>query len=1015
MFYLPVNMEIYGGFFGNEVLFSQRSWQNHPTELDGDLGVQNSSADNAFHVLFIDGTTSKGAINSTTIVDGFIIRNGNANNPNFQLAVAYGGGIYNAGSGAGSNCSPTIRNCRILDNYGSFGGGVYNDGSADGQCDPIFTNCSFIDNAAQFGGGAMNSGINGGQCDATFINCLFSQNQASNQGGGLYNNGFQGSTQLYFGNCSFSQNSATNEGGTMRNQGDSGIGLVTIENAIIWSNGNEFSNQSATVSLDYSILNDGTDDGVVSLPPGVSGANNLDHDPLFVDAANNDLKLQVNSPAIDMGSSAASGLSGITQDIAGEQRVINGTVDMGAFESQCPAALNFGNTIYVKKDATGAADGSSWENAYTDLQDALDFSCNCVAEGVLLPIWVAADTFVPSRDRYGNTNPVDPYAKTFYISGEVEVYGGFTGTESNLNERDWLTNKTIISGDFPEDGVGGAFAITGLTIDGTSDKGGITNTCLIDGLTFLRAQNLLRNEGSGAGAVCSPSIENCHFLYATQGIVNEGNYSGISSPLIKNCVFDSMWFFNIYNVGVGGNSSPVIDQCLFLGGLHPGTSMNFGSVIQNNGTVGGIANPVISNCTFRDIKVAGELIANGGSGGESSPTIVNCSFTDNVSDGFGVIGNNGRDGVSSPVITNCSFSNNEGWFAGAISNDAIRGESKPVITNCSFVNNSGDPGSYGNAGAIYNRASNNNPAENGVLMLTLNNVIFWGNTSTAAASGDNISQTDIALTEMNNSIFEDDSADGNVVLPAGVSGTGNIDFNPQFVDAANNDLQLTQYSPAIDLGDKTVAQLSGVDTDLAGNMRVFGIQVDAGAYEFQDYVCDDINLSLGSNSQTTGTYSGRSTLVSSATIEPGENVLYTAGQSITLSPGFHAKEGADFHAIIASCAQAQTFSYPPEDYTAPEDIPESPTVLVKELSLSLSPNPVKSRAAITLYLPEAGVASLELYSVGGVLLESVQGWANFTQGYHSFELKAQKYSPGLYFLVVRHKGGVLNKRLVISD
>ena len=57
----------------------------------------------------------------------------------------------------------------------------------------------------------------------------------------------------------------------------------------------------------------------------------------------------------------------------------------------CPAALSGGATVfYVDIDATGASDGSSWENAFNDLQDALALPAGPeveirVAEGIYKP------------------------------------------------------------------------------------------------------------------------------------------------------------------------------------------------------------------------------------------------------------------------------------------------------------------------------------------------------------------------------------------------------------------------------------------------------------------------------------------------------------------------------------------------------------------------------------------------------------------------------------------------------
>ena len=75
--------------------------------------------------------------------------------------------------------------------------------------------------------------------------------------------------------------------------------------------------------------------GIDNEPDRLVGSNNINSDPLFVDAGNGNFRLQESSPCIDVGNNAA--VVGST-DLDGRPRIFDGdddsvaTVDMGAYE-----------------------------------------------------------------------------------------------------------------------------------------------------------------------------------------------------------------------------------------------------------------------------------------------------------------------------------------------------------------------------------------------------------------------------------------------------------------------------------------------------------------------------------------------------------------------------------------------------------------------------------------------------------------------------------------------------------
>jgi hypothetical protein len=177
----------------------------------------------------------------------------------------------------------------------------------------------------------------------------------------------------------------------------------------------------------------------------------------------------------------------------------------------------------------------------------------------------------------------------------------------------------------------------------------------------------------------------------------------------------------------------------------------------------------------------------------------------------------------SQALANVVFSRNlSGADGGGLFIDDV---ANLTLTNVSMSGNQ----AVGVGGGIYN--------VNGTL--ALKNSILWGNTDASPGFLTDQVSSETAFTITDSLIPE---------CPANANCQGQIiTLDPQFADAAGDDLRLTGFSPAIDQGN--VAHLPAdtldldddgdtaevIPLDLAGNLRVYGDSVDMGAYEVQCY------------------------------------------------------------------------------------------------------------------------------------------------------------------------------------
>ena len=292
-----------------------------------------------------------------------------------NVVTNLGGAILN--SGDAGECSPTITQCTFTSNQAfavglnSSGGAIINDVRNNGTTSALIENCTFTNNISIFSGGAISNisrPNDGGTSSPTIRNCSFVGNVAQNHVGGAINNiayqtpmnkpGFAhsrienclfrsnsaayggaaynysetgGSCKPKFVNCTFNNNSAAIFGGTLgSNKAGSGITDVSVANSIFLGNSGTDKNISIQNVTAFNISNSLLDEA--TCPAGATcGAGMIfNQNPLFVNQGSGDLRLQLCSPAINVGDNT--GISGT--DLDGNPRIALTTVDMGAYEFQ---------------------------------------------------------------------------------------------------------------------------------------------------------------------------------------------------------------------------------------------------------------------------------------------------------------------------------------------------------------------------------------------------------------------------------------------------------------------------------------------------------------------------------------------------------------------------------------------------------------------------------------------------------------------------------------------------------
>lgn len=331
----------------------------------------------------------------------------------------------------------------------------------------------------------------------------------------------------------------------------------------------------------------------------------------------------------------------------------------------------FAQTIFVKADAAGANNGTSWANAFTKLEPAL----TAAAPGQ--NIWVAAGTYRPD-------STVNPLTKDFLLQSGVNLWGGFAGTETALNQRNLLANVTVLSGDLTGNDIVGDFAqkrtdnsIHILRVE----NGNAADRSIVDGFRFQGGNTLAtstdvtRTRGAAVFAVAKLTLRNCLFTdnFATAGIVmaNGPSSTGI---LVDRCIFEG----NLAATSCAGVQMLTVTGGEVNNSIFRNNNTNRGCLYLDNST--GV---VVDSCLFEGNKTTGQFFASTMYIWQSSYSVTNCTFRGNETYNA-LVYNDGRNGGKSSLWENCLFENNKATNNGA---GLYNWQANVTARNCTFRNN----------------------------------------------------------------------------------------------------------------------------------------------------------------------------------------------------------------------------------------------------------------------------------------------------------------------------------------
>lgn len=633
--------------------------------------------------------------------------------------------------------------------------------------------CTVRNNIAQGKGGGV-YGLNG-----QYANCLFTNNESGNEGGGVY------ADNVVFVNCDIVKNKSGNEGA-----GIYSVFTSLLTNCVLWNNvyNNANSSYAGRQCILYSAIEGGCPgESNITLAHNNNGRGQFH--PNFVKPATVigidtsifgfNYALTDSSVLMNRGNNMAA--EGFNTDIYGQQRIQEGTIDIGCYESTFDTIIPIlasTDTIYVKAGGAGNYSGQSWDNACASLCDALTMAS---LRDQRTTIWVAKGTYYGEQD----------FENAFTIPAHTDVYGGFAGNEPgnyDLSLRNFDVNECILSGNNCQ------------RVLFQADTFSNEDAVIWDGFTISNG-NIITN-GAGAYIQDNFTLQNCEI--SENYTIGNGYGGGIYAEATLNgrCIIKNCYIHNNACQGAAGGlyaKNAIIDSCT----IAENTSNSTGGLYALSSHV--------QDCTIEE-NIASQMAGVYSIGS----TFDRCQIVRNIA-------NYSAGGFTSAYntrISNCLIANNTGIPGGV----KVARDQDFTMINCDVVNNNSPHTVAGfiNDFIYFSQYSGGR--------IYLYNCIFWGNKTNYLP--DLFSTNNYSYFYISHCAFEGVDIEGNenINLSSYNDGFSLSQNYVRFNDPSHDNFTLHQSSICIDRGDASVVSDS---LDLVHHTRIKGFDVEMGCYEVE--------------------------------------------------------------------------------------------------------------------------------------------------------------------------------------
>ena len=240
-----------------------------------------------------------------------------------------------------------------------------------------------------------------------------------------------------------------------------------------------------------------------------------------------------------------------------------------------------------------------------------------------------------------------------------------------------------------------------------------------------------------------------------------------------------------------------------------------------------------------------------------------------------------------------------------------------------------------------------------------------------------------------------------------VGATLNAILSDQFSKLRDGDFYFYENDPAFTAAERNTIDNTTLSNVIKRNTNIVNIKNQVF------YAPCPVSKNLSSVNNITGngnqTHKVSSTITANNLVDNASSAVYDGGFDVTLTAGFDAEMGSNFHALINGCNSGAF------NKTGTNEVkPALADLQASEIKVFNRPNPFSDFTTIEFNLPKTNQISLTVSDATGKVVDQLLNNQEMQSGEHQIDFDGSNLPDGIYIINIQTNDDVISQKMILS-